>query len=329
MAGLTGYTLLLAVTACLLVRWLGVWDDVRTVMLLTVLMFLATSVTFDEVLAVAPMRGMACFLGGLAFAVAVSEGMLRGARLRLPLAFRVPYYLHPRAFLSVPGGARSAPGPAPERGARVGPVRLLARRRAGRPDAAAGQSGAAGLMSATTAAPGRGPGIPGRFSACSVSGSWRGRRFFAGRCTTWPWDGEPYIFGPYFLVPFLFGVAILLLEIGLVERNKPVMRTGTCFPGDAGHLAAVGHRHETVYQEFLSSSRPTLGGTPLYLTLVGLSRLLRLRLVPRVRWRRALTVVLLCPGLRRAGHERSRWAGVAATPAASGRGRSAILPGLH
>ena len=77
MAGLTGYTLLLAVTACLLVRWLGVWDDVRTVMLLTVLMFLATSVTFDEVLAVAPMRGIACFLAGLAFAVAVSEGMLR------------------------------------------------------------------------------------------------------------------------------------------------------------------------------------------------------------------------------------------------------------
>jgi hypothetical protein len=33
MAGLTGYTLLLAVTACLLVRFLGVWDDVRTVML--------------------------------------------------------------------------------------------------------------------------------------------------------------------------------------------------------------------------------------------------------------------------------------------------------
>ena len=54
MAGMTGYTLLLAVTACLLVRFLGVWDDVRTVMLLTVLMFLATSVTFDEVLAVAP-----------------------------------------------------------------------------------------------------------------------------------------------------------------------------------------------------------------------------------------------------------------------------------
>lgn len=56
-AGLSSYTLLLAVTACLLVRLLGVWDDVRTVLLLSVLMFLATSVTFDQVLAVAPSRG--------------------------------------------------------------------------------------------------------------------------------------------------------------------------------------------------------------------------------------------------------------------------------
>src|SRR6478672_3951060 len=54
LSGLAGYTLLLAVTACLLVRFVGVWDDVRTVLLLAVLMFLATSVTFDEVLASSP-----------------------------------------------------------------------------------------------------------------------------------------------------------------------------------------------------------------------------------------------------------------------------------
>ena len=102
MAGMTLYTLLLAVTACLLVRFLGVWDDVRTVMLLTVLMFLATSVTFDEVLAVAPKRGIACFVAGLTFAVAVSEGMLHGARLTLPLAFRIPYLLFLSLFFLYP-----------------------------------------------------------------------------------------------------------------------------------------------------------------------------------------------------------------------------------
>src|SRR5262249_999769 len=80
MAGLAGYALLLAVTACLLVRFGNVWDDLRTVLLLVVLMFLATSVTFDEVLVLSPGQGFACYLGGLLFAVAVSEGLLRGMR---------------------------------------------------------------------------------------------------------------------------------------------------------------------------------------------------------------------------------------------------------
>src|SRR5579872_6827525 len=85
---LGGYTLLLAVTACLLVRFGNVWDDVRTVLLLTVLLFLATSVTFDEVLVFDPARGFGCYLGGLLFAVAVTEGLLRGIRLKLPAWYR-------------------------------------------------------------------------------------------------------------------------------------------------------------------------------------------------------------------------------------------------
>ena len=60
-----GYTLLLAVTACLLVRYVGVWDDVRTVMLLVVLMILATSVPFDEV--VARSNARSCLLFRRAF----------------------------------------------------------------------------------------------------------------------------------------------------------------------------------------------------------------------------------------------------------------------
>jgi hypothetical protein len=93
MGGLAGYTLLLSVTAFLLVRYAKAWDDLRTVLLLIVFMFLATSVTFDEVLIVSPARGVACYLVGLAFTVLVSEGLLRGIRLRLPALFRVPYYL--------------------------------------------------------------------------------------------------------------------------------------------------------------------------------------------------------------------------------------------
>ena len=100
--GMAGYTLLLAVTACLLVRFVGVWDDVRTVLLLVVLMFLATSVTFDDVLARSPTRGVACYLGGLLFAVAVSEGILRAIHLDLPPLFRLPYYLVLTLFFLYP-----------------------------------------------------------------------------------------------------------------------------------------------------------------------------------------------------------------------------------
>jgi hypothetical protein len=268
MAGMTAYTLLLAVTACLLVRFLGVWDDVRTVMLLTVLMFLATSVTFDEVLAVAPMRGIACFIGGLAFAVVISEGMLRGSRLSLPLAFRVPYYLILALFYLYP----------------VALVPLLDQPRSEQLEwALFGFSPAAGLVALTLL-----PAIR------------RGRIHVRDNGSPWPWawypwtlfgllgfgvmarsallcwsmhhlgrgSVEPYIFGPYFLVPFLFSVALLLLEIGLVERKATVLRVALALPMILTILAAAGDRPEAVYQSFLAQFTTRLGGTPLYLTLL-------------------------------------------------------------
>ena len=295
MAGMTGYTLLLAVTACLLVRFLGVWDDVRTVMLLTVLMFLATSVTFDEVLAVAPQRGIACFVGGLVFAATVSEGMLRGARLTLPLAFRLPYLLALALFFLYPAAL----------------VPLLDHpRNEGLEWALFGFSPAAGLVALTLL-----PAIR------------RGRAYVRDNGSPWPWAwypwslfgvlgfavmarsallcwsmhhlerraAEPYIFGPYFLVPFLFSVVLTLLEIGLVERNKTVLRTALAMPAILTILAAVGHRPEAVYQGFMTRFTATLGGTPLYLTLAASAGF-----YVYAWWRRvplatgALTAVLLC-----------------------------------
>ena len=78
MIGLTGYTVLLAVSACFLIRVGQVWDDVRSMLLLVVLMFLAISVSFDDTLAGNPSAGTIYFLGGLAFAVMVSEALLFG-----------------------------------------------------------------------------------------------------------------------------------------------------------------------------------------------------------------------------------------------------------
>ena len=103
MGGMTGYTLLLAVTAVVLVRFLKLWDDARTVMLLVVLMFLGTSVTFDRLLMdEVPDRGIIFNLLGLGLSVAISEVLLRCIQLRLPALYRVPYYFMLTVFFLYP-----------------------------------------------------------------------------------------------------------------------------------------------------------------------------------------------------------------------------------
>jgi hypothetical protein len=81
-------------------------------------------------------------------------------------------------------------------------------------------------------------------------------------------ETEPYLFGGYFLVPFGLAIAILLLEIGLVEGWKPVILTALVVPAAMLVLTVVGHRSEPTYQWFLSRFIERLGGTPLYLSLL-------------------------------------------------------------
>ncbi len=272
MSGLGGYTLLLAVTACLLVRFGNVWDDVRTVLLLVVLMFLATSVTFDEVLVVDPGRGVACYVVGLLFAVAVSEVLLRGIRLRLPGWFRAPYYLILALFFLYP----LALSP------------LLAQ-----PKSEAlmwalfGFSPAAGLVFLTLL-----PAIR------------RGPGYVRDNGSPWPWplypwvlfgvlavavparafllcwsfhllggiDHDRLIFGPYFLVPFGLTVAVLVLELGLVSfrrgRTRAAAWVALAAPAGLVALAMIGHRPDPIYQGFLATVSARLGGDPLFLTLL-------------------------------------------------------------
>ena len=102
MGCLAGYTLLLAAAACFLIRFGKVWEDVRTILLVIVLLFLAISVTFNESLATNPRVGARYFLGGLAFSILLSEGLLRGIRLSLPAWFRLPYHLILALFFLYP-----------------------------------------------------------------------------------------------------------------------------------------------------------------------------------------------------------------------------------
>src|SRR5688572_11822038 len=62
MLSLAAYMLLLAVTAWALIRLGQVWQDVRTILLLILVMFAAVSVTIDDVLAASFERGAICYL---------------------------------------------------------------------------------------------------------------------------------------------------------------------------------------------------------------------------------------------------------------------------
>ncbi|MGZ0169258.1 MAG: hypothetical protein ACKVHE_06865 [Planctomycetales bacterium] len=103
MLGLCRVTLLMGVTAYLIVRFGKVWDDARSLVLVLLLMFLAIFVSFDEIVTLASwdndsVRDVVSFLGfGLCFAVVLSESLLRGLSIRLPWSYAVRV---PRTLLS-------------------------------------------------------------------------------------------------------------------------------------------------------------------------------------------------------------------------------------
>jgi hypothetical protein len=268
MSGLAGYTLLLAVTAFLLVRFANVWDDMRTVLLLVVLMFLATSVTFDEVLVFHPERGFACYLGGLLFALLVSEGLLRGIRLALPARFRVPYYLILSLFFLYPLALRP----------------LLADPRSEELMwGLFGFSPVAGLVFLTLL-----PAIRRGADCVRDNGSpWRWPLYpwvlfgllglaVPARAFLLCWsmqildggDLDRLLFGPFFLVPFGLSVALLLLEIGLVSRSRGALGTALLLPILLTVLLAANHPDDPIYQGFLALFTFRVGADALTVTVL-------------------------------------------------------------
>jgi hypothetical protein len=299
MGGLAGYTLLLALTAFLLVRFARDWEDLRTVLLLVVLMFLATSVTFDEVLIVSPARGVACYLIGLAFTILVSEGVLRGIGLRMPMAFRIPYYLILSLFFLYPL-ALSPLVHEPHSEALLWGL--------------FGFSSVAGLVFLTLL-----PAIR------------RGNSYVKDNGSPWGWPLYPWvlfgllglavparafllcwsmhllpagqydrvIFGPYFLIPFGFAFAVLLLEIGLVSASRGVIAAALTTPVGLAALAVVGHRDDAIYQECLTLVTARAGASLLHLAVVAAFVFYAYAAFRRVRLSAALALLIVTAWLVR------------------------------
>ena len=221
MTGLAGYALLLAAVACLLIRAGQLWEDIRTILLLIVLIFLAISMSFDEVLSADLATGRLYFLGGLAFSVVLSELVLRGVRLRLPILFRLPYYAMLAIFFLYP----LLLGPWQDRRTTRTLRWLLAGfsplGRAGDPDAPARLRRGANYVR-DNGSPWQWPWYP--WPLFVVLGVGLGLRSYAICVSFHPSRGPATMFEPYFLVPLLLAVNILLLEIGVVSRRPSLLR---------------------------------------------------------------------------------------------------------
>lgn len=105
MASLAAYVLLLTTTAVWLRRLGTLWEDLRMLALLVLLLLLGMSVTFDQTLLARPALGRGYFFGGWLFAVAICETLLHGLRVRLPAYYRIPFHALLALFFLYPLGA--------------------------------------------------------------------------------------------------------------------------------------------------------------------------------------------------------------------------------
>lgn len=264
-SALCGYTFLMAITAVALIRFGKVWDDVRSILLILLLLFFAISASFDEVCRtdfVAATRVLVC---GLAFSVLVSEGLFLCLGMRFPLLFRVPYYLL-LALLFVYPIVLSQPDASNE----VIAWRIF-------------------LF----------PVIAGVAALTLIPAIRCGHRYVEQNGTPWRWPLYPWsvffvlgvgvcirafgmslsfdpaperalygAFGVFYLVPFLFAVLLLLVEIGVVEKlesmKKFAMRAAPILI-----VLAMPLGQNKAFTGFLDEFART-AGSPVYLTWIGL-----------------------------------------------------------
>jgi hypothetical protein len=99
-----GYTLFLAVSGWLIIRFGKVWEDARSIIVILLFLFMAISVSADDLFArVGSAReGVYIILVGYLFSAVVSELFLYGTGIRLGVLYRIPYHLILAAFFIAP-----------------------------------------------------------------------------------------------------------------------------------------------------------------------------------------------------------------------------------
>lgn len=105
---LAAYTLLLASTAIFIVRWGKVWEDARTVALLSILMCLALSVSFDVACNRRPDLARIVLMGGLLFSILIVKFLEYGLPIALSWLYRIPLFVMLGLFFVFPIAVTSA-----------------------------------------------------------------------------------------------------------------------------------------------------------------------------------------------------------------------------
>lgn len=218
---LCGYTLVLALTAYLVVRLGRVWEDARSLALLVILMFVAISVSFDEICNALPSTAGTVLTFGLIFSLLVSEGLIRSLEIKFPPSYRLPLYLTFGLFFLYPLWV--SPN-LTEQSDLVTSWRVLS------------FPLAAGVVTLTLL-----PAVR------------RGSSFLRKNGTPWEWPWYPWpvfvflaigvcfrsyvltlsfqaargletSFSLYYLAPFLFAILVILSEIGFAEHSRRLQR---------------------------------------------------------------------------------------------------------
>ena len=277
MGTLAAYTSLLAGIGVLIVRWGKVWEDARSILVLLLLLFLAVSISADDLFVTmeSATGGVMLLVCGYLFSACVTESVLWFARIRLGLAYRVPYHLllvlfyvapwwcspelHPRDKIDLEWAIAAFPVvasflivglvPAVRRGPRY-----------------ADQNGT----------PWKWPWFP--WTAFGVLIAAVGLRTFA-LCMTFGPSGPIWVYlkggarviafdtmwSPYFLILPAFAVAVLVFEAGIVTGNRKLVRR-VLMLAPLLLVLALPFNGGTVSRGFLRTVTDTLG-SPLWLTV--------------------------------------------------------------
>jgi len=266
-----GYVLMVAAAGFVIVRLWKVWNDARSIFLILLLLFVELSLTFDDVLVQQPATGRLLLMTGLLFSMAVSEFIFLGLPIRLPLLYRGPYHLLLALLFLYPLGLTSAD--AADRTVILWRIYLF--------------SAVAGGALLTLL-----PAIR------------KGREYVAQNGTPWTWPLFPWVlfgfltlctgirayalslsfdpvlglsfadamqmesaFGAYYLLPLLVAVAVLLLEIGIVERIAGCRRVALAIPLVCVWLSLPALDRNGAYSAFLQMFTRDVGA-PFWLASV-------------------------------------------------------------